>query len=301
MTSVITVVLVVTVVLLAVGMLGLGVLVWRRLRSATSQTDARNELDRLYDTREKLLAAITRTKEELGQLLHDSLKGTSNLKTKLEDYQKLSEAHLRNFADLFTKGTKATGDLGEALAERLLAHVQTISHGANNRYLVISRQQLIPGTQLRPDLTIKGAAGQFPPIYLDIKFPKEVYQHYLRQPAAASKKKLINSLKDDIESINHKYLTLKTPAISPFAIMFVPSDRLFRDCLEMNQGFGRKQDSLKVHDGQSDRSFIDFCFDNCVVPTSPANLIGVLSTLERYFQLFQEIKNQKSTVQQIQR
>ena len=60
--------------------------------------------------------------------------------------------------------------------------------------------------------------------------------------------------------------------------MFLPSDRLFEAAIEAS-------DELKVN-------YIKWCFDLKIVPTSPSTLIGVISTLERYYTLFDKLKEQ---------
>ena len=269
------------------------------------------QIQQLNISQGQLIKAIDRNRSELSRMITSSINGNQDLRQQFQGYEKKSETYLRQLSDLFSGGSKQTGDLGEQLCLRLLSHAQKIQ--SNNPYLVINSQKTIPGTNTIPDFTIEGVDQQFPPVHLDVKFPKETFLKYKKHPHDENcRQNFIKSLKQNITDIHDKYLRdsarKKNTAVntySPFAVVFFPSEDLFQSCLTIDRGFGRKQTSLSVHQQQTsqkyDRGFLDFCFDQHVVPTSATNLIAVLATLERYFALFHQIQSQEKDIEQIQK
>ena len=208
----------------------------------------------------------------------------------MKDFKKLDE--------LFSKGTQHTGAMAELIGRKMIKRIGGIDYQTNNKYLTFSYQEVfktVDGKEVKPDLTIRGNDKKRPTTFLDVKWPRDVYQDYLKDPNnEKNKKEFINSLKRDVKSISNKYLE-RVVFKAKFAILLVPSDGLLEEAMNLGQVYGVAKNS------KEQMTYSEFCFDNNVVPTSPATLIAVISTLERYYELFNDLAGQLKNIELIKK
>ena len=267
----------------------------------------------------ELIKTINQSKSELNKLLNqqlrenEALKGlvekknealTGNLKevkTELKTSIKRADELVNDFKKLneqFSKGTQHTGAIAEFIGNRMIERIGRIDYQATNKYLTFSYQEpikTIDNQEIRPDLTIRGNDKEEPTTYLDVKWPKNTYQNYLKEPNNKQvKTAFINSLKNDVKSINNKYLE-RIAFKAKFAILFLPSDRLFEVAISLGRVYGVASDS------KQQLNYNELCFEYRVVPTSPATLIAVISTLERYYALFKKLEGQTKNIELIEK
>ena len=238
----------------------------------------RAKADKLEDQRMQLQKDLT---SQVERNYHEYIQHVNR------QFEKLDNA-VRQFSDLFSKGTKQTGTLAEGLLNRLFHHIQAL-WPRNSKFSIITTQQKIPSTNTIPDVTIKSVDGIFPPVYIDAKYPVESAKNYLDHRTPDTTRKWVKALQKHVKDIASKYVDAPQ---SPFAIMFSPSDVIYNAAVEQAKGFGT---NIKQSESP-DRSFIEFCFDHKVIPTSPVNIVGILSTLERFFNLFDQIKNNEAQI-----
>ncbi len=197
---------------------------------------------------------------------------------------------IREFSSLFSKGTKNTGNLAESLLNRLFLNIQTAMN-MHSKYYTIKIQEPIPENNKIPDMTIISTDEMYPPVYIDCKYPKTSMQNYLKTNDDKHRKEFITSLKKHVDDIFTKYVA-ETKAT--FAILFLPSDVAYTTSINLIKGFGKSKSTTIT-----DRSFIDYCFENKVIPTSPTNIVGILTTLEKFFNLFDQIKHNSEQIMAI--
>ncbi|MGL5268205.1 MAG: hypothetical protein ACRC8P_00315 [Spiroplasma sp.] len=114
----------------------------------------------------------------------------------------------------------------------------------------------------------------YPPIIINAKIPRDTFLDYV--PKDNFKKGIIRHVKD----IKNKYIKGDVP----FAIMFLPSDNIL---IELITNFGDVfgQDKTVKSNGEN-LNFLEYCFENKIVPVSSGNIISVLTMLERYFIMY---------------
>ena len=251
-------------------------------------TKTTTELKGKFDAKTEALKSEVKNKSEA--LKGDLKEAKTALTTSITGYSKQAAELIGDFKELkevFSKGTKSTGDAAEIIGLRLIKSIGSVDYQGTNKYLSFSYQQPFKtetGKTLIPDITIKGNDKEIPTTYLDVKWPQETFKKYLSIKKEVSKqhkegivKAFVSKLKADVKAVSDKYL-YKTSFKNNFAILFLPSDRLFEAAIEASY--------------KENISYIEWCFDLKIVPTSPSTLIGVLSTLERYYQLFKGLKDQ---------
>lgn len=237
------------------------------------------------------------TLEKKNELLHKQIvdlqsKHQDNLLIDVKNKFAKIEGNITEFASLFRKGTKNTGMLAESLLERMFTNIQKL--GNKNRYLTISTQKQLAGKQVIPDMTIESENDELPPVYIDAKYPRASFEAFYKEPNNRDAKKgFVKALKKHIDTIHNSYIN---GTKARFAIMFLPSDVLFTEATALQEGFG--QDIKKQLKAQN-RSFIEYAFDNYVVPCSPTNIISVMATLEKYFELFDKINQNERRLTEI--
>lgn len=191
---------------------------------------------------------------------------------------------------LFKTSTKHTGQLGEVLLKRMLKNIQAI--GAKNKFLTIEEQvKLVNGR--RPDLVIKSPEPNVPPIYIDAKFPVHMYEALIDNSHAKNlRDELVKAVKKEVAELSKKYVTTSfdinnASEQASFVVMFLPSDGIYYELMNSDQIFGQDERTTGTKEKMT---FIEFCFSKFVVPISPSTIIGLLSTIERYWTLFNQLK-----------
>ena len=282
----------------------------RKLEKITeNQGSGKDELKELLNRSTKeaiarkaeLERTINQSKSELNKLLNQSIKGNTELKGELNMVIKRGDDLMKDFKkldELFSKGTQHTGAMAELIGRKMIKRIGGIDYQTNNKYLTFSYQEVfktVDGKEVKPDLTIRGNDKKRPTTFLDVKWPRDVYQDYLKDPNnEKNKKEFINSLKRDVKSISNKYLE-RVVFKAKFAILLVPSDGLLEEAMNLGQVYGVAKNS------KEQMTYSEFCFDNNVVPTSPATLIAVISTLERYYELFNDLAGQLKNIELIKK
>ena len=258
---------------------------------------SKSELNKLLNQQLKENEALKGLVEKKNEALTGNLKEVkTELKTELKASIKRADELVNDFKKLreqFSKGTQHTGAIAEFIGNRMIERIGGIDYQGTNKYLTFSYQEpfkTIDNQEVRPDLTIRGNDKEEPTTYLDVKWPKNTYQSYLKEPHNKQvKTAFINSLKNDVKNISNKYLE-KIAFKAEFAILFLPSDRLFEVAINLGSVYGVAKDS------KQQLNYIELCFEYRVVPTSPATLIAVISTLKRYYALFKKLKGQTKNI-----
>ena len=169
---------------------------------------------------------------------------------------------------------------------RMLSNIQNI--GEKNHFLTVIKDKPLSDGK-KPDLTFQtnNQNLKYPPVYLDAKFPAISFQNMQKDQNPSSEKAFFENVKRQVKSLNQKYIaessTINPTESANFVIMFLPSDAMFYFLMEQ-QNFSNKI------------SFIQFCFNQKIVPTSPSTIIGFLGTFERYCELFNDIQQNETSL-----
>ena len=261
-------------------------------------TKTTTELKGKFDAKTEALKSEVKNKNEA--LKGDLKEAKTALTTSITGYSKRADeliGSVEELKEVFSKGTKSTGNAAELIGLRLIKSIGSVDYQGTNNYLSFSYQQPFKtdtGKTVIPDITIKGNDKEIPTTYLDVKWPQETFKKYLSIKKEVSKqhkegiiKAFVSNLKADVKAVSDKYLNKKNFKNS-FAILFLPSDRLFEAAIEASNERG------------VNFNYIEWCFDLKIVPTSPSTLIGVLSTLERYYDLFKKLKERDKDLKWIE-
>ena len=120
-----------------------------------------------------------------------------------------------------------------------------------NRYAVNAEVRPRSGLRVEYALRLPGSEGAEVLLPIDAKFPQEDYQRLqqareqgLRQEADAALKQLERRLKSEAKDIHDKYIC--PPYSTDFAVMYLPSEGLFTEALNIPGLAGELQRSFRV-------------------------------------------------------
>ena len=137
------------------------------------------------------------------------------LTTSITGYSKRADELISNFKELnevFSKGTKSTGDAAELIGLRLIKSIGSVDYQGTNNYLSFSYQQPFKtddGKSLIPDITIKGNDKEIPTTYLDVKWPQETFKKYLsikKEVSKQDRKEKVKAFVSNLKAVSDKYL-----------------------------------------------------------------------------------------------
>ncbi|WP_339021280.1 DNA recombination protein RmuC [Spiroplasma endosymbiont of Atherix ibis] len=241
-----------------------------------------DEIKELEKERNKLNEKLQSTLEK--KIEDQFINNIEENKQQIKDFQKLLDEVNR----LFLGNTKKVGTLSETILERMLNIIcNTEIKGA-----IIKRQDKDINNKI-PDLIIESDNNIYPQITIDSKFPVDTWTNYLSSTKSDNDKNvLVKAIKVHINDISDKYIHDSVP----FAIMFTPlEDMILKLSSDDSFKFGKDQKLKEV----GELNFSEFCFNKKIVPVSPTTIIAVLTTLERYFDLFQKLNEVDEKTQNI--
>ena len=192
-----------------------------------------NRINAMSNTTEKRLEDINVT---VDKNLKDSFKNVSDQLQKVENRVGQMHSLAKNVDDLksIMSNTKSRGIIGEYQLDALISDMLS-----PNQYK--KEFKIHPDSNDRVEFAIKLPSDNDSAVYLpvDAKFPADSYSYVLdarnsgdKQQLKIANNQLISRIKQEGQDVARKYIN--PPHTTPYAIIFLPSEGLFAECINLN-------------------------------------------------------------------
>lgn len=237
--------------------------------TSKNKTDLREILDpfneKIKDFSSKVEETYVKgTKER--SMLHEQIKHLTDLNNRME-----SEA--RNLTNALKQDTKAQGNWGEMILERILDNSGLVKgHEYESQYH--SRND--EGSSVRPDVVIKLPENKH--VIIDSKVSLTAYEAFVNaendEERGRQLKNHMDSVKSHIKLLAEKnYHNAKGIQSPDFVLMFIPIESSFSAAV------------------QTDKSIFNFAWDRKIVIVSPSTLLATLRTISAIWKQEKQNKN----------
>lgn len=186
--------------------------------------------ERLNESLERKFSQVSQRLAEV----HSGLGQVGSLASGVDELKRI-------LGNVKTRGIWGEMQLGSMLQDML----------PENRYAVNAEVRPRSGLRVEYALRLPGSEGAEVLLPIDAKFPQEDYQRLqqareqgLRQEADAALKQLERRLKSEAKDIHDKYIC--PPYSTDFAVMYLPSEGLFTEALNIPGLAGELQRSFRV-------------------------------------------------------